>query len=66
MTDAETPEALPAPVRRFVDAVNSADTDAFVEAFTEDGYVDDWGACCAATAVCAAGLTPMRSALVRA
>ena len=43
MTDAETPDTLPAPVRRFVDAVNSADTDAFVDAFTEDGFVDDWG-----------------------
>lgn len=48
MTDAESPstggaEVLPAPVRAFVDAVNAADTDAFVEAFTEDGFVDDWG-----------------------
>ena len=39
MTDAETPAAI----RRFVDAVNSADTDAFVDVFSEDGFVDDWG-----------------------
>ena len=34
---------LPAPAQRFVDAINAADTEAFVAAFTEDGYVDDWG-----------------------
>lgn len=39
MTDAETPAAI----RRFVDAVNSADTDAFVDVFSENGFVDDWG-----------------------
>ncbi|MGV9409392.1 nuclear transport factor 2 family protein [Nocardia sp. NPDC003693] len=31
------------PVQAVVDAINAADTDAFVEAFTEDGVVDDWG-----------------------
>lgn len=35
--------SLPEPAQRFVDAINAADTDAFVAAFTEDGYVDDWG-----------------------
>ncbi|MBO1900456.1 nuclear transport factor 2 family protein [Leucobacter weissii] len=35
--------SLPAPVQRFVDAINAADTDAFVDAFTPDGLVDDWG-----------------------
>ncbi|MGJ0203316.1 nuclear transport factor 2 family protein [Leucobacter sp. gxy201] len=33
----------PAPLQAFVDAINSADTDAFVAAFTADGFVDDWG-----------------------
>jgi hypothetical protein len=35
--------SLPAPVGAVVEAINSADTDAFVAAFTTDGYVDDWG-----------------------
>lgn len=35
--------SLPAPAQAFVDAVNSADTDAFVAAFVDDGFVDDWG-----------------------
>lgn len=34
---------IPAPVRAVVDAINDADYDAFVAAFTEDGSVDDWG-----------------------
>lgn len=34
---------VPAPVAAVVDAINAADTDAFVAAFTEDGLVDDWG-----------------------
>lgn len=34
---------LPPAVSRVVDAINSADTDAFVAAFTTDGRVDDWG-----------------------
>ncbi|UOQ59447.1 nuclear transport factor 2 family protein [Leucobacter rhizosphaerae] len=34
---------LPTPVQAVVDAINAADTDAFVAAFTEDGAVDDWG-----------------------
>lgn len=33
----------PAPVQRMVDAINAGDTEAFVAAFTDDGYVDDWG-----------------------
>lgn len=37
-----TPE-VPAPVQAVVDAINDADTHAFVAAFTEDGQVDDWG-----------------------
>lgn len=34
---------LPAPVQAMVDAINSADTEAFVAAFTADGFVNDWG-----------------------
>lgn len=34
---------LPAPVAAVVDAINAADTDAFVAAFTADGFVNDWG-----------------------
>jgi len=34
---------LPAPIDRFVDAVQRSDTDAFVALFTVDGVVDDWG-----------------------
>ncbi len=34
-----TPDAI----RTFVDATNSGDSDAFVEAFTEDAHLDDWG-----------------------
>ena len=35
----ETPVA----VRRMVEATNSGDRDAFVDAFTEDAYLEDWG-----------------------
>ncbi|MDR6868594.1 hypothetical protein J2Y69_003218 [Microbacterium resistens] len=38
-----TDHAIPAPVQAMIDAINAADTDAFVAAFTPDGYVDDWG-----------------------
>lgn len=34
---------LPAPVQALVDAINAADADAFVAAFTADGFVSDWG-----------------------
>ena len=40
MSDAQN---VPAPVAAFVDAINNADTDAFVAFFTADGFVDDWG-----------------------
>ena len=36
-------EDLPAPVSRVIEATNAGDSTAFVEAFTEDGFVDDWG-----------------------
>lgn len=38
-----TDETLPAAVRRILTAVDDLDTDAFVAAFTPDGFVDDWG-----------------------
>lgn len=38
-----TEAALPAPVQTMVDAINAADADGFVAAFTPDGFVDDWG-----------------------
>lgn len=34
---------VPEPVTRFVAAINAADTEAFVDVFTRDGYIDDWG-----------------------
>ena len=34
---------LPAAVQRVVDAINAADTEAFVAAFTSNGVVNDWG-----------------------
>lgn len=34
---------VPAPVQAVVDAINAADTEAFVGAFTPDGVVNDWG-----------------------
>lgn len=38
-----TEVTLPEAAQRLVDAINTADTDAFVAAFTPDGYVSDWG-----------------------
>lgn len=43
MSGADTTPAVPEPIERFVDAINAADTDAFVDCFIENGYVDDWG-----------------------
>jgi hypothetical protein len=34
---------LPAPIRRMIDATNAGDSDAFVDAFTDDAYLEDWG-----------------------
>ncbi|MEV4294101.1 nuclear transport factor 2 family protein [Microbispora rosea] len=39
MTSMETPR----PIVAFLDATNAADPDAFVAAFTEDAFLDDWG-----------------------
>ncbi len=35
--------SLPAPLKAAVDAINAADTDAFVAAFAPTGLVNDWG-----------------------
>ncbi len=35
----ETPVA----VRRMIEATNAGDSDAFVDAFTDDAYLEDWG-----------------------
>ncbi|MDQ0645193.1 nuclear transport factor 2 family protein [Microbacterium murale] len=34
---------LPAPVQALVESINNADTEAFVAAFTPEGFVSDWG-----------------------
>lgn len=34
---------VPAPVQAMVDAINDADTEAFVSAFAPEGFVSDWG-----------------------
>jgi hypothetical protein len=38
-----TDQDLPAPVARAIAAVNAGDTDAFLSAFTADGWIDDNG-----------------------
>jgi hypothetical protein len=35
--------ALPAPVQTVIDAANKNDSDAFLDVFTQEGVVDDWG-----------------------
>lgn len=35
--------AVPAPVDAFIEAVNRHDEQAFLDAFTAEGSVDDWG-----------------------
>jgi ketosteroid isomerase-like protein len=34
---------IPTAIQTFVDATNAADSDAFVAAFTDDAYLEDWG-----------------------
>ncbi len=34
---------IPAPIQRMIDATNAGDSDAFVDAFTDDAYLEDWG-----------------------
>jgi hypothetical protein len=38
-----TENQLPAAIQNFIEATNRADSDAFVAAFTEDAYLNDWG-----------------------
>ncbi|PFG18847.1 nuclear transport factor 2 family protein [Serinibacter salmoneus] len=33
----------PSPIAEFIDAVNRHDEEAFLDAFTTEGFVDDWG-----------------------
>lgn len=33
----------PAPIQAFIDATNRGDSEAFVAAFTDDAYLNDWG-----------------------
>ena len=35
--------SIPHPVQAMVDAINASDTEAFVAAFTPEGFVSDWG-----------------------
>ncbi|TDD68082.1 nuclear transport factor 2 family protein [Jiangella aurantiaca] len=39
MTSIDTP----APIQVFIDATNRGDSEAFVAAFTDDAYLNDWG-----------------------
>ena len=34
---------IPTAVQRVIDATNAGDSDAFVAAFTDDAYLEDWG-----------------------
>jgi len=34
---------LPGPIAQFIDATNSADSERFLDAFTADATLDDWG-----------------------
>ncbi|MFE3460586.1 nuclear transport factor 2 family protein [Nocardiopsis aegyptia] len=43
MTEPHLETPVPEPVASFVAAVNRHDEDAFLNAFTPDGVVDDWG-----------------------
>lgn len=38
-----TADGLPEAIRTFIDATNRGDTDAFVNAFTSDATLNDWG-----------------------
>lgn len=34
---------IPSPVAEFIERVNAGDEAAFLDAFTDDGFIDDWG-----------------------
>lgn len=38
-----TEHTIPEPIGSFINAVNRHDEDAFLDAFTADGVIDDWG-----------------------
>jgi len=38
-----TEKDLPDAIQAFIDATNRGDSDAFVAAFSEDAYLNDWG-----------------------
>ena len=38
-----TENHLPAAIQNFIEATNRGDSDAFVAAFTQDAYLNDWG-----------------------
>jgi len=38
-----TEDQLPTAIQDFIAATNRADSDAFVSAFTDDAYLNDWG-----------------------
>jgi hypothetical protein len=40
---AMTENHLPAAIQNFIEATNRGDSGAFVAAFTEDAYLNDWG-----------------------
>ncbi|MGO4533909.1 nuclear transport factor 2 family protein [Leifsonia sp. 2MCAF36] len=42
-THDDTGTNLPEPIRRFIDATNSGDSEAFVNAFTPNAFLSDWG-----------------------
>jgi ketosteroid isomerase-like protein len=42
-TEGPRMQDIPAAIREFVEATNAGDSAAFVAAFTDDAYVNDWG-----------------------
>lgn len=42
MTTSDSPQ-VPAAIQQFVDATNKADAESFVDAFTSDAFLEDWG-----------------------
>jgi ketosteroid isomerase-like protein len=36
-------DSLQAPLAAFIDATNAADTEAFLDAFSDDAFLSDWG-----------------------
>ncbi|WJI36095.1 MULTISPECIES: nuclear transport factor 2 family protein [Mesorhizobium] len=34
---------IPEPIRRFVEATNAGDTEAFLDTFADDAFLSDWG-----------------------